>query len=83
MDGSNEGGLVTNTFFHRSTRFLLHASGDRSINNDDPFETDPRQLDSRRPAYYDRSKGSAEGITSDPYRGLPYVMFKGTDYDIL
>ena len=64
--------------------FSYMLQGDRSINNDDPFETDPKKgnwIAEGPHIMIVGPKGSAEGITNDPYSGLPYVMFKGTDYE--
>ncbi len=64
--------------------FSYMLQGDRSINNDDPYETDPKEgnwIAEGPHIMIVGPKGSADGITNDPYRGLPYVMFKDTDYE--
>ena len=64
--------------------FSYMLQGDRSINNDNPLETDPNKgswIAEGPHIMIVGPKGSAKGITNDPYPGLPYVMFKGTDYE--
>ena len=64
--------------------FSYMLQGDRSINNDDPFETDPMKgnwIAEGPHIMIVGPRGSAKGITNDPYLGLPYVMFKDTDYE--
>ena len=64
--------------------FSYMLQGDRNINNDDPYETDITKgnwIAEGPHIMIVGPKGSVQGITNDPSLGLPYVMFKGTQYE--